>query len=176
MKPRYEEVSYETTLMLEKAKIMNDRLDSLEKAKCDCGKEPCECKDCPKCGSKMEKGSCMKMGCGGKMAKAEDCPKCGSKMEKGSCMKMGCGGKMAKAEPGFKAEKITDINPHFVAESGGQTRNAYYTTNGRTIETEDVKPKKKGDKAYNTEKLSQRMNPHEGGGVEREESFDKSGY
>ena len=149
MKPRYEEVSYETTLMLEKAKIMNDRLDSLEKAKCDCGKEPCECKDCPKCGSKMEKGSCMKMG---------------------------CGGKMAKAEPGFKPEKITDINPHFVAESGGQTRNAYYTTNGKTIETEDVKPKKKGDKAFSTEKLSQRMNPHEGGGVEREESFDKSGY
>ena len=42
MKPRYEEVSYETTLMLEKAKIMNDRLNTLEKAKCDCGEEPCK--------------------------------------------------------------------------------------------------------------------------------------
>jgi len=131
MKPRYEETSYEVNLMLEKAKIINNRLDSLEKAKakCYCDKKVCECKN-----------------------------------------------KMTKAEPGFKPEKITDINPHFVAESGGQTRNAYYTTNGRTIETEDVKPKKKGDKAFNTEKLSQRMNPHEGGGVEREESFDKSGY
>jgi hypothetical protein len=83
---------------------------------------------------------------------------------------------LTKAEPGFKPEKITEINPHFVAESGGQTRNAHYTTNGKTIETEDVKPKKKTDKAFSTEKLSQRMNPHEGGGVEREESFDKSGY
>ena len=83
---------------------------------------------------------------------------------------------MAKAEPGYKTEKITNVNPHFVAESGGQTKSGYFTTNGRTIETEDAKPKKKTDKAFNTEKLSQRMNPHEGGGVEREESFDKSGY
>ena len=112
------------------------------------------------------------------MKDAKDCPKCnGGKLNKaGQCMKMGCGGKMAKAEPGFKPEKITNVNPHFVAESGGQTKSGYFTTNGRTIETEDAKPKKKTDKAFNAEKLSQRMNPHEGSGVEREESFDKSGY
>ncbi len=194
MKPRYEEMSYETTVMLEKAKQMNDRLNRIEKemtlplsagtprtskrgkmqrmrtpregmretgemplpgtgddagmaqkADCGCGKKPCECKDCPKCGSKMEKGSCMKMGCD----------------------------KMAKAQPGFPAEKITDVNPHFVAESGGQTKSGYFTTNGKTIETEDAKPKrKKHDSKVNMERLSSRQNPHSDTGVVREESFN----
>ena len=117
--------------------------------------------------------------------KAEKCPECGCKMEKmGGCMKMGCGGKMdsrqtqlpdfdpamKKAEPGFKAEKITDINPSFHAESGGQTKSGYFTTNGRTIETEDAPKKKKPKEATNMEQLGSRMNPHEGGGVEREDS------
>ena len=103
--------------------------------------------------------------------KAEKCPECGCKMEKmGGCMKMGCGGKMEKAEPGFKAEKITDINPSFHAESGGQTKSGYFTTNGRTIETEDAPKKKKPKEATNMEQLASRMNPHEGGGVEREDS------
>ena len=31
MKPRFEEMSYETTVMLEKAKAMNNRLDRIEK-------------------------------------------------------------------------------------------------------------------------------------------------
>ena len=70
MKPRFEAISYEVKNMLEKAEEINTRLNLLEKAKCDCGKEPCKCKDCPKCGSKMNKAGCMKMGCGGKMAKA----------------------------------------------------------------------------------------------------------
>ena len=69
MKPRFEPVSYEVKQMLEKAEEINNRLGLLEKGKCDCGKEPCKCKDCPKCGSKMNKMGCMKMGCG-KMTKA----------------------------------------------------------------------------------------------------------
>ncbi len=32
-------------------------------------------KPCPKCGDKMDKMGCIKMGCGG-MKKAEKCPKC----------------------------------------------------------------------------------------------------
>tara|TARA_B100001094_G_scaffold152326_1_gene147430 strand:- start:8744 stop:9172 length:429 start_codon:yes stop_codon:yes gene_type:complete len=138
MKPRAVGNGY-----LAKAIEIEQRLDRLEKAKCDCGKGPCECKDCPKCGSKMNK-----MG----------------------CVKMGCGGKMAKAEPGFKAEKITDVNPSFHAESGGQTKSGYFTTNGRTIETEDVPKKKKPKEATNMQQLGSRMNPHEGTGVEREDS------
>ena len=143
MKPRPVENEY-----LAKAIKLEQRLDILEKAKCDCGKEPCECKDCPKCGSKMNK--------------------------MGGCMKMGCGGKMAKAEPGFKAEKITDVNPSFHAESGGQTKSGYFTTNGRTIETEDAPKKKKPKEATNLQQLGSRMNPHEGTGVEREDSAGDS--
>ena len=98
------------------------------------------------------------------------CPSCGTKLEKGGCMKMDCGGKMAKAEPGFKPEKITDINPAFYAESGGQTKSGYFTTNGRTIETEDAPKKKKGKESSDMERLSSRMNPHDGGGAERLDS------
>ena len=107
------------------------------------------------------------------LLKGEDCPKCkGGKLNKmGQCMKMGCGGKMAKAEPGFKAEKISDVNPSFHAESGGQTKSGYFTTNGKTIETEDAKPKRaKDNKKVDLGKLGGRMNPHIGTGVEREDS------
>ena len=138
MKPRYDE-----SPLLKKAIEIEQRIDRLEKAKCDCGKEPCECKSCPKCGGKMEKGGCMKMG---------------------------CGGKMEKAQPGFQAEKITDINPSFHAESGGQTKSGYFTTNGRTIQTEDAPKKKKPKEAIDTQRLGSRMNPHEGRGTEREDT------
>ena len=104
----------------------------------------------------------------------EKCPSCGCDIvDKGGCMKMGCGGKMAKAQPGFAPEKITDINPHFVAESGGQTKSGYFTTNGRTIITEDGKPKrKKLDSKIDMARLSSRQNPHSDTGVVREEKFD----
>ena len=83
---------------------------------------------------------------------------------------MGCGGKMAKAQPGYQPEKITDVNPHFVAESGGQTKSGYFTTNGKTIITEDGKPKKKkADKKTDLARLGDRMNPHSGRGAERED-------
>tara|TARA_S200002703_G_C3786704_1_gene242596 strand:- start:340 stop:924 length:585 start_codon:yes stop_codon:yes gene_type:complete len=132
---------------LAKAIELEQRLDILEKAKCDCEDGKCDCKDCPKCGSKMNK-----MG----------------------CMKMGCGGKMEKAEPGFQAEKITDVNPSFHAESGGQTKSGYFTTNGRTIQTEDAPKKKKPKESSNLQQLGSRMNPHEGSGVEREDSAGDS--
>jgi len=129
---------------LAKAIELEQRLDRLEKAECDCEDGKCDCKDCPKCGSKMNK--------------------------MGGCVKMDCGGKMEKAEPGFKPEKITDVNPSFHAESGGQTKSGYFTTNGRTIETEDAPKKKKPKEATNLQQLGSRMNPHEGTGVEREDS------
>ena len=141
MKPRPVDNGY-----LTKALEIEQRLEALEisKAKCDCKEGECDCKDCPKCGSKMNK-----MG----------------------CMKMGCGGKMAKAEPGFTAEKISNVNPSFHAESGGQTKSGYFTTNGKTIESEDAKPKRaKDNKKVDMGKLGGRMNPHAGTGVEREDS------
>lgn len=158
MKPRF--VESET---LSKAREMAVRLDSLEKAR-----------ECPKCDDgKLDKaGNCMKMGCGGptKMQKAKGCPECGAKMEKGACLKAGCA-TMAKADDEQQKEKITNVNPHFLTETGGQTRTAYYSTRDRPIETEDAKPKrKKDDKKVNIEGLASRMNPHEGTGVDREDS------
>tara|TARA_R110002072_G_scaffold36336_8_gene107156 strand:+ start:4526 stop:4969 length:444 start_codon:yes stop_codon:yes gene_type:complete len=146
MKPRFDEAP-----VLVKALELERRLNDLaiHKAKCDCPEGKCDCKDCPSCGSKMNK-----MG----------------------CMKMGCGGKMSKAEPGFKAEKISDVNPHMVTETGGQTRTAYYTTNGKTIESEDAKKKpKKKDASTSLESLGNRLNPHSGTGAEREDTAGEKG-
>lgn len=98
-------------------------------------------------------------------------------MEKAGCMpshKNKKHGKVSKAQPGYLPEKITDINPAFMAESGGQTKSGYFTTNGKTIETEDAPKKKKGKDTTNIEQLSSRMNPHAGGGVDREDRMGES--
>lgn len=115
---------------------------SVKAAKCDCGKEPCECKSCPKCGSKMAKAGCVKSG---------------------------CGGTMQKAEPGF----ITTFNSEpqgvtFVAESGGQTRNAYYNTNQYEYGGKDVANKGATSESFNIDALASKMNPHDGGGADRQ--------
>ena len=183
MKPRFEPISYEVKQMLEKAERLNNRIDSLEKGSMaekdkycmkNFGKKYSECSEkqkaqCDKIHGKADKDNKMK----GK----EKCPGCGKEVvDKGACMKMGCGGKMEKADPladpkPLPKEKITDINPHLVTESGGQTKTSYYTTNGKTIEYEDGKPKRdKHDKKVDMAKLGGRMNPHAGTGVEREDA------
>tara|TARA_R110002012_G_scaffold72338_2_gene184957 strand:- start:1789 stop:2385 length:597 start_codon:yes stop_codon:yes gene_type:complete len=194
MKPRPVESGY-----LAKAQELEQRLDRLLKAEDEHKKKIIAClkkkggaaslEECAKeCG--ISTGQCKKvinsmdnvkmsphgdvmLTDGLQKGEGEDCPKCkGGKLNKmGQCMKMGCGGKMAKAEPGFKAEKITDVNPAFMSETGGQTKSGYFTTNGRTIETEDAKPKRaKDNKKVDLGKLGGRMNPHAGTGVEREDS------
>jgi len=129
------------------------------------GKKYSEC-------TEKQKAECDKAH--GKVEKAKDCPECGAKMEKGGCLKAGCGA-MVKAVGEQMAEKITNVNPHFMTETGGQTRTAYYSTRDRPIETEDAKPKrKKADKKVDMEGLAGRMNPHEGTGVDREDSEGES--
>ena len=183
MKPRFEPISYEVKQMLEKAEQLNNRIDLLEKGSMaekdkycmkNFGKKYSECSEkqkaqCDKAHGKPDKDNKMK----GK----ENCPGCGKEVvDKGACMKMGCGGKMEKADPladpkPLPKEKITDINPHLVTESGGQTKTSYYTTNGNTIEYEDGKPKRdKHDKKVDMAKLGGRMNPHAGTGAEREDA------
>jgi len=106
------------------------------------------------------------------LEKARKCPKCDDgKLDKmGNCMKAGCG-TMAKADDEQQKEKITNVNPHFLTETGGQTRTAYYSTRDRPIETEDAKPRrKKADKKVDMQGLGSRLNPHEGTGVDREDS------
>ena len=150
MKPRFEIVSSEVNEMLIKAKKIEDRIDRLVKAK-----------TCPECEGKGDDCKCKK------------CSECGGKLNKmGGCMKMSCP-KMAKAQPGFTSEKISDTDPRMVTETGGQTRTAPYTTNGKTIEVEDVKnkkPKKKDKSQVNVEALSDRLNPHSGTGADREDA------
>lgn len=112
-----------------------------EESECDCGEEPCECEDCPECGSKKKMGgSCTKMGCGGgKMQKAAE----------------------AGSQPGYSTS--FDSNPAgvmFMAESGGQTRNAHYTTNQYPYNGADVANKGSTSESVNFENLGQQMNPH----------------
>jgi len=143
----------------------------------------CKCDEkCPTCGEKMDKMGykmgCMKMGCGGKMDVDKGnkiCPECGEEKNKMGCMKMGCGGKMdvekseAGTQPGF--ETSFDSNPSgvmFMAESGGQTRSAYYTTNQYLYGGEDVANKGATSESITMDKLSGQLNPHDGGGVDRQ--------
>ena len=108
--------------------------------------------------------------------KKHECPDCGCEMEKaGSCMKMNCpSAKMQKSteagsQPGFATSfdsKPADVM--FLAESGGQTRNAYYTTNQYPYNGEDVANKGSTSESFNLESISGKMNPHDGGGVDRQ--------
>ena len=77
---------------------------------------------------------------------------------------------ISKKDDEVPKEKITDINPHFVAESGGQTKSGYYTSNGKTIEVEDAPKRAKHDTKVDLSNLGGRMNPHAGTGAEREDS------
>jgi len=159
VKPRFEKYSYEATKLLEKAAVLERRI---EKA--------VEGKDCPDCkGGKLDKAGMCKMGC--KMEKAEKCP-CGSGKPTAKCCP-----NLQKAQPGFKTtEPIKESSPHFVSETGGQTQNQHFTTNQRTLETEDA-PKsknKKGKENVSMEGLGRKLNPHEGTGVEREDASGES--
>tara|TARA_R110002051_G_scaffold72015_1_gene130174 strand:+ start:5221 stop:5667 length:447 start_codon:yes stop_codon:yes gene_type:complete len=141
MKPRFD-----PSPIINKAIEIEERIIQLEKAsECKyCGKKPCNCKDCSKCGGKGKSCKCDKM------AKGVEA--------------------LANPKP-LPKEKVTDINPQLNTESGGQTRTSYYTTNGSTIETEDGKPKRaKDSKKVDLGKLGGRMNPHAGTGVEREDN------
>tara|TARA_R100001163_G_scaffold18559_1_gene16392 strand:+ start:14816 stop:15463 length:648 start_codon:yes stop_codon:yes gene_type:complete len=127
------------------------------------GKKYSECSDkqksqCDKAHGKVEKGKGMGM-----------CSECGEMkmdMEKGMCMKMGCGmkkyGEMKKASPNFITTFSTEPQDvTFVAESGGQTRNAYYTSNQHLLDSEDVANKGATSYAYNLDTLSPTVNTHD---------------
>ena len=55
----------------------------------------------------------------------------------------------------------------FVSESGGQTRNAAYSTNQHLLDSEDVANKGATSVSISLEKLASMLNPHEGGGSSR---------
>lgn len=95
------------------------------------------------------------------LEKAKVCPECGETVNKAGCVKAGCG-TMAKAQPDFSTSFNTEPQDvTFVAESGGQTRNAYYTTNNYTLDVEDVANKGATSQSYNMDALSARVNTHD---------------
>ena len=130
-------------------------------------------KKCPSC--KVNKMHCH---CGGRIEKAKKCPECGEAMNKmGGCMKSGCvpSRKMdvEKSEMGTQPGFATSFNSDpggvmFMAESGGQTRSAYYTTNQYLYGGEDVANKGATSESITMDKLSGQLNPHDGGGVDRQ--------
>ena len=134
VRPRYSEVDNDAIDLLNKAQKLLERTESIVKED-----------KCPSCGGKMMKG-------GG--------------MLKNGTMKMGCGmkkyGEMKKASPNFITTFSTEPQDvTFVAESGGQTRNAYYTSNQHLLDSEDVANKGATSYAYNLDTLSPTVNTHD---------------
>lgn len=160
MKPRYEETSSEVHELFAKAVAFEKRLDDFAKA------------ECPTCG--MKKADCMKKygsGCGMKKAdigeKDKYCMKnfgkkyseCSEK-QKAQCDK--AHGKVEKGE--HHKLQTFDSRPggvQFMSESGGQTYNAYYTTNQSLFESDDVANKGATSTSFDLEALRAKMNTHE---------------
>jgi hypothetical protein len=189
VRPRYSEVDNEALELLNKAQKLLKKAEKLQMVEHDGKKVPHFAadgvgdKDAKKKASMAEKDKyCMKnfgkkySECSdkqkaqcdkahGKVEKGEICPSCG--MKKSGCLnKMGCGmkkyGEMKKASPNFITTFSTEPQDvTFVAESGGQTRNAYYTSNQHLLDSEDVANKGATSYAYNLDTLSPTVNTHD---------------
>ena len=74
----------------------------------------------------------------------------------------------AGSQPTFNTTfSTTPQDIAFVSESGGQTRNAGYSTNQHLLDSEDVANKGATSVSISLEKLASMLNPHEGGGSSR---------
>ena len=72
------------------------------------------------------------------------------------------------SQPGFATSyDSSPMGVMFMSETGGQTRNAYYTTNQYPYNAEDVTNKGATSVQVSLDKLASMLNPHEGGGVSR---------
>ena len=72
------------------------------------------------------------------------------------------------SQPGFITSfDSSPMGVMFLSETGGQTRNAYYTTNQYPYNAEDVTNKGATSVQVSLDKLAAMLNPHEGGGVSR---------
>lgn len=236
MKPIASPISRQALDLMNKAQELTQRIDILEKGKCDCPAGKCDCKNCPECGKKMTKMGSCKTGCntmekglemvehdgkkvpkfaadgkGSKDMKNKEMPMdmpMDMPMEKPKDMEEG---KKPKKKEGDKGRKIKVKKPKmrdiplpkdmdmdmpspvdmqkavaegsqpgfitsydsspmgvmFMSETGGQTRNAYYTTNQYPYNAEDVANKGATSVQVSLDKLASMLNPHEGGGVSR---------
>jgi hypothetical protein len=288
MKPIASPMSRQAFDLMNKAQFMIERIENLEKAKCDCPAGKCDCKDCPECGKKMTKMGSCKSGCNsmekgldmvehdgkkvpkfaadgkgakdmktkantftiadaqkrnmgeapeprqprsfpdepdmspmGEMPMREDTGESDFRMSEGPPRQQKRGERRGVAikRPGFRGPPMPltdksatgDVERHedarmpslasrglntlygkvrkavaegsqpgfatsydsspmgvmFMSETGGQTRNAYYTTNQYPYNAEDVANKGATSVQVSLDKLASMLNPHEGGGVSR---------
>jgi len=137
---------------------------------------------CPSCGGKLDKaGGCMMKGSctGSNMAKYGTMEKASMADKDKYCMKnfgkkysecsdkqkAKCDEAHGKVEKGEHHKLQTfDSRPggvQFMSESGGQTYNAYYTTNQSLFESDDVANKGATSMSFNLEALRAKMNTHE---------------
>ena len=144
MRPIPSPASHEAITQLERAQRLLEKADKLEKSaeyKAD------------EVAPWMRSSLCP---CGSGKPQAECCPDISKSTEAGS-------------QPNFQVS--FDTKPQdvmFAAESGGQTRNAYYSTNQHLLNSEDVANKGATSESFNLESLGGKLNPHEGGGADRQ--------
>mgnify|MGYP003637708328 CR=1 FL=1 len=162
MKPRFEDASPEVYEMLNKAIELEEKLETLEKAKmCSCGSGKSQAVCCPD----MKKERTHKLG--------SFTPGAGG-VNEGSCAddcwcKSPPGG--APIPPGGapmleKANYATTFSTEpggveFHSETGGQTRNAHYTTNQHLLDSTDVTNKGATNESVSLDSLSPKMNTHD---------------
>ena len=163
MKPRYETASPEVYEMLNKAIELEEKLETLEKAKmCSCGSGKPQAKCCPE----MKKERTHKLG--------SFTPGAGG-VNEGTCAD-DC---WCKSPPGGapmpdtyttnsleKANYVTTFSTEpggveFHSETGGQTRNAGYSTNQHLLDSTDVANKGATNESVSLDSLSPKMNTHD---------------
>jgi|21_taG_2_1085346.scaffolds.fasta_scaffold00073_16 hypothetical protein len=93
------------------------------------------------------------------LEKAKKCPNCG--MKKMDCMaKAGCGTHVTKAH--YQTTFSTEPGGvEFHSETGGQTRNAGYSTNQHLLDSTDVANKGATNESVSLDSLSPKMNTHD---------------
>lgn len=135
---------------------------------------------CPECGGKLNKaGDCMMKGSCSEMAKYGTMEKASMAEKDKYCMKnfgkkysectekqkAQCDKVHGKVEKGEHHKLQTfDSRPggvQFMSESGGQTYNAYYTTNQSLFESDDVANKGATSISFDLEALRAKMNTHD---------------
>ena len=186
VRPRYSEVDNEAIDLLNKAQKLLNKAEKLQMVEHDGKKVPHFAadgkgdKDAKKKADMSEKNKyCMKRfgkkysDCSekqktqcddahGKVEKGAMCANCPGMLRKDCGCEVSKYGSMKKASPNFITSfstKPQDVT--FVAESGGQTRNAYYTSNQHLLDSEDVANKGATSYAYNLETLSPTVNTHD---------------
>lgn len=69
---------------------------------------------------------------------------------------------LEKASPDFKTTFSTEPhNVSFESESGGRTRNAYYTTNNHLLDAKDVKNAGASKSSVDLDSMGKKLNTHD---------------